>query len=325
MNKKALISGGTGFIGSHIVEELLQRDWDVSIIDKYDFNDYSDLSPIRNHKNLSFYKIDLNNFDEINVIENDFDYIFHFAAQLGVENVSKAPYEVLTSNIFTTENIIRFAKSNSKLKRFIFASTSEVYTGTQKHFSLKVPTPEQEPLTIDSVESARSSYMLSKAIGESLCHYSGLPATILRPFNIFGARGNMKHVIPQLLEKVYRASSKDSIDVFSTDHTRAFCHIDDAINQIMNIVDNDICSNETLNLGNETREITMYDLARICIHVSGKDLSINKLDATEGSPKRRTPSMKKSIELIGYRPKIELEDGIARTYLWYKDNIFKVQ
>jgi len=324
MTKRALITGGTGFIGSHTVEELLNRDWEVSIVDISDFPGYVDLKSIKDHENLKFYKLDLNSFDEINSIENNFDYIFHFAAQLGVEDVSNAPYQVLTSNISTTQNIINYAKSNPKLTRFIFTSTSEVYSGTQKHFTLSVPTSELEPLTIDSVASPRSSYMLSKTIGESLCHFSQLPFTILRPFNIYGARGGMRHVIPQLLEKVYQANSGESIDVFSTDHTRAFCHIDDAINQIMYIVDNNECCNETINLGNETREITMNDLAEICINVSGKDLKINKLEATEGSPKRRTPSMKKSIGLIGYNPKVKLEDGIVQTYSWYIDNVYGI-
>jgi len=322
MTKRALITGGTGFIGSHTVEELLNRDWEVSIVDISDFPGYVDLKSIKDHENLKFYKLNLNSFDEINSIENNFDYIFHFAAELGVEDVSSAPYQVLTSNISTTQNIINYAKSNPKLTRFIFTSTSEVYSGTQKHFTLSVPTSELEPLTIDSVASPRSSYMLSKTIGESLCHFSQLPFTILRPFNIYGARGGMRHVIPQLLEKVYKAKSGDLIEVFSPDHTRAFCHIDDAIMQIMSIIDNENCRNETLNLGNQTREITMFELAKICIEVSGKDLDIKKLGITEGSPKRRAPSMEKSQDLIGCLPKVKLEDGIARTYAWYSNNSF---
>ena len=98
--------------------------------------------------------------------------------------------------------------------------------------------------------------------------------------------------------------------------------IENIINIIADI--NNECCNETINLGNETREIMMNDLAEICINVSGKDLTINKLEATEGSPKRRTPSMKKSIELIGYNPKVKLEDGIAQTYSWYMDNVFGI-
>jgi nucleoside-diphosphate-sugar epimerase len=322
MSKKALISGGTGFIGSHVAEELLKRDWKIQIIDKYGFKDYQDLDGLKNHKNITFHEIDLNNFDQIASITNDFDYIFHFAAKLGVADVTSEPYEVLKTNISTTENIINYSLLNQNLSRFIFASTSEVYSGTQKHFNLIVPTPESEPLTIDNVSSPRSSYMLSKSIGESLCHFSRLPVTILRPFNIYGSRAGIRHVIPQLLEKVYKAKSGDLIEVFSPDHTRAFCHIDDATMQIMSILDNEDCKNETLNLGNQSREITMLELAKICIEVSGKDLGIKKLGITEGSPKRRAPSMEKSQNLIDCLPKVTLEEGIARTYSWYCNNFF---
>ena len=323
MSKKALISGGTGFIGSHVAEALLKRDWKIQIIDKFGFKNYEDLDSLKNHKNITFDKVDLNNFDQIASITNDFDYIFHFAAKLGVADVSNEPYEVLRTNISTTENIINYSLLNPKLNRFIFASTSEVYSGTQKHFSLTIPTPESEPLTIDSVSSPRSSYMLSKSIGESLCHFSKLPITILRPFNIYGSRAGIRHVIPQLLEKVYKAKSGDSIEVFSPDHTRAFCHIDDATMQIISILDNENCRNETLNLGNQTREITMFELVKICIEVSGKDLGIKKLGITEGSPERRAPSMEKSKSLIDCLPKVTLEEGIARTYSWYSNNFFK--
>ncbi len=323
MSKKALISGGTGFIGSHVAEALLKRDWRIQIIDKYGFKDYQDLDILKNHKNITFHEVDLKNFDQIASITNDFDYIFHFAAKLGVADVSNEPYEVLRTNISTTENIINYSLLNPNLNRFIFASTSEVYSGTQKHFNLTIPTPESEPLTIDSVSSPRSSYMLSKSIGESLCHFSKLPVTILRPFNIYGSRAGIRHVIPQLLEKIYKAKAGDSIEVFSPDHTRAFCHIDDATMQIMSIIDNENCINETLNLGNQTREITMFELAKICIKVSGKDLDIKKLGITEGSPKRRAPSMEKSQRLIDSLPKVTLEEGIARTYSWYSNNFFE--
>ena len=322
MCKKALISGGTGFIGSHVAEALLKNHWKVHVIDKYGFKEYKDLDSLKNHKNIIFQEIDLNNYDEISSINNDFDCIFHFAAKLGVADVNKEPYEVLKTNISTTENIINYSLLNPDLDRFIFASTSEVYSGTQKHFNLTIPTPESEPLTIDSVSSPRSSYMLSKSIGESLCHFSQLPITILRPFNIYGSRAGIRHVIPQLLEKVYKAKSGDSIEVFSPDHTRAFCHIEDATMQIISILENENCKNETLNLGNQTREISMYELAKICIEVSGKDLGIKKLEVTEGSPQRRAPSMKKSQDLIGCLPKVTLEDGIARTYSWYSNNFF---
>ena len=92
--------------------------------------------------------------------------------------------------------------------------------------------------------------------------------------------------------------------------------------QIMSILENENCKNETLNLGNQTREISMYELAKICIEVSGKDLGIKKLEVTEGSPQRRAPSMEKSQDLIGCLPKVTLEDGIARTYSWYSNNFF---
>ena len=321
---KALVRGWGGFIGSHLVDRLLEKGWEVTVFDRSEFKDYSDLHQIRNHNNLQFYKVNLDKFDQIEKIKKNFEYIFHFAAELGVENVLKAAYQVLNSNISSTKNIINYAKLNSELRRFVFASTSEVYDGTLKCFNTEIPTSESEPLTVASVSSPRTTYMLSKTIGESFCHFSGLPFTILRIFNTYGSRAGKKHVIPELLERIYKAKSGESIDVYSPNHSRSFCHIADAINQIIGITDNENCKGETINLGNQTREIKMQDLAEICIQVSGKDLQINKLKDTEGSPRRRTPCMKKSIQLTGCQPKVTLEKGVAKTYSWYIENVFNI-
>ena len=323
VSKKALITGGAGFIGSHLVERLIGIGWNVTVLDKSDFADYKGMNEISNHSEVNFQKIDITESDQIKELDNDYDYIFHLAAELGVANVLSAPYQILDSNIVSTRNMIKFAETNSRLNRFIFASTSEVYDGTLKCFNAEIPTTEQEPLTIENVSSPRSTYMLSKIVGESYCHFADIPFTILRIFNTYGPRGGTRHVIPELLERMHFVETGKSIDVFSPNHTRSFCYVEDAVNQIFEIMSNSSCENQTINLGNQTREIKIYDLAKICMQTVGKDIQLNKIGETEGSAERRTPSMKKSMELTGYHPKISLEDGIAMTYSWYLDNVFK--
>ena len=139
----------------------------------------------------------------------------------------------------------------------------------------------------------------------------------------FPALNSYHHGHYLLNKERLKAETGKSIDVFSPNHTRSFCYVEDAVNQIFEIMSNSSCENQTINLGNQTREIKIYDLAKICMQTVGKDIQLNKIGETEGSAERRTPSMKKSMELTGYHPKISLEDGIAMTYSWYLDNVFK--
>ena len=120
---------------------------------------------------------------------------------IGVTHVMEKPYSVLYDNIRMLGNIIDLARRQSNLLKFFYASTSEIYAGTLKHFNLSIPTPEETPLAITDLSHPRTSYMLSKIYGEAMCQQASIPFTIFRPHNIYGPRMGMAHVIPEQLRK----------------------------------------------------------------------------------------------------------------------------
>ena len=230
---KVLITGGAGFIGSHLAKRLLAENYQIDLIDNLSRGVIdSHLKTITSKPGVRLLDRDLLEPNTLDDLDNDYHYIYHLAAIIGVTNVLDKPYAVLRDNVLMTVNLLSLAMRQTGLERFVFASTSEVYAGTLKHFTLPVPTPESTPLALTDIGHPRTSYMLSKIYGEALCQRSGVPFTIIRPHNIYGPRMGMAHVIPELLRKAYHAPANGSLEVFSIDHRRTFCFIDDAVEMI---------------------------------------------------------------------------------------------
>jgi nucleoside-diphosphate-sugar epimerase len=324
MNKKVLITGGAGFIGLHLANRLLDEGCQVHLVDNFSRAvDDVELKTTLARKMASFNSIDLLEIDNVEQLDVDYDFIFHLAAIIGVKHVMKRPYDVLYDNIRMLGNMMNLVHKQNSLSRFFFASTSEIYSGTLKYFDLPIPTPEKTPLAITDLAHPRTSYMLSKIYGEALCQQASIPFTLFRPHNIFGPRMGMAHVIPEQLRKAYEAQEGDNIEVFSIDHTRCFCYIDDAIEMLWRMMESPKCEGETLNLGTQNPEISIKEVAEACFLAADKKLSIDAKPASPGSPTRRGPDMSKTISLIDYESQVSFIDGIARTYDWYKKNIFE--
>jgi UDP-glucose 4-epimerase len=324
MSKKVLITGGAGFIGLHLANRLLDEGCQVHLVDNFSrgVNDI-ELTETLKRKQTTFENLNINNINDVERLDTNYDVIFHLAAIIGVAHVLERPYDVLSDNILMLVNMIDFARRQKKLSRFFFASTSEVYAGTLKYFELSIPTPESTPLAITDLSQQRTSYMLSKIYGEALCRQSGIPFTIFRPHNVYGARMGMSHVIPEQLKKTFEAKDNDMIDVFSVDHTRCFCFIDDAIEMLWRMMNSNDCKHKTLNLGTQNPEISMKELAKICHKVTEKILVINEMPASTGSPTRRCPDMSLTKRLINFQSQVDLHAGISLTYDWYRKNIFE--
>ena len=177
------------------------------------------------------------------------------------------------------------------------------------------------PLTINDLNNERTSYMLSKIYGEAMCLHSGLPITIVRPHNFYGPRMGLSHVIPELMKKIIN-NNQESIDVYSVNHKRTFCYIDDAVEMIQLVAESKDSIGHYYNIGNEDNEITMGHLAEKIIKVISKDLKINPMPSTKGSPKRRCPSLSKLNSIIKYENKFSLDEGLELTFNWYNSNIF---
>ena len=318
--KNFLIIGGAGFIGYNLAKKLsINKKNKIDIIDDFsrgkfdkDFKQLNKLSNI-NLKNLDILK-------NTNIkFKNNYDYIFNLAAIIGVSNVMKSPYKVLTNNFMIQSKAIIIANKQKKLKKFIFFSTSEVYAGSNLYFRTKIPSSESTPLTISNLNNSRSTYMISKIYGEAMCYNSNLPFIILRPHNIYGERMGINHVIPEVLKRIKKLKNNHTLKVYTPYHTRSFCYIDDAIEQIIKLTFSKI-KNEVFNIGNDKNEISIFDLVKKCLKIFEKNNKIEQLKNIHNSPNRRCPNMNKTFSHIKRNKFSSLNYGIGKMIKWYEEN-----
>lgn len=323
MALKALITGGAGFVGTHLARHLVGHGYEVVLVDNFSRGVRDeDLERLAGEAEVSLLEADLLDAASIAELPDDCDQIYHLAAIIGVQHVLARPFDVLADNGRLLLNAIELGRRQKNLARFVFASTSEVYAGTLLHYTLPTPTPETTPLAVSPLEESRSSYMLSKIHGEALCRHSGLPVTLIRPHNFYGPRMGLSHVIPELLERTFRAEDGDDLEVYSVDHSRTFAYIDDAVEFIRRATESAACEGEVINIGTQEPEVRIGELAEVILRVVGRKLQIVAKPETPGSPRRRCPDMTRAIELTGYRPRFSLEEGIERTFAWYLKNVF---
>jgi nucleoside-diphosphate-sugar epimerase len=320
--KKVLITGGAGFIGLHLARHLLRHGAEVHLLDNFS-RGVRDAALAELTKDPAVRCTPANLLDPhgLNDLDRDYTQVVHLAAIIGVANVAERPYAVLRDNVDMLLRIIEFARSLARLERLVFASTSEVYAGTLEHFELPIPTPETAALALPELARPRTSYALSKIYGEALCHHSGLPFTIVRPHNVYGPRMGMQHVVPELLQRAYRAAPGSDLEVFSADHTRSFCYVADAVELIRRLAAADAGRNGTFNVG-ASREITIREMAEIVIRTVGKALTVRPGAVTAGEPARRVPDMTHAFAVSGYQSVHSVEEGVRLTFEWYRDHVF---
>ncbi len=321
--KKVLITGGAGFIGFHVAKRLAAEGYRLDLLDNFARGVLDrDLEELATLPGVRVLNRDLLRPDSLKDLDDDYRWVYHFAAIIGVAHVLARPFATLRDNVEMLVNTLSWSQSQKGLERLVFASTSEVYAGTLQYFHLPIPTPEWTPLAITDLGNPRTSYMLSKIYGEALCQQSGVPFTIVRPHNIYGPRMGMSHVIPELLQKAKFLPENDALEVFSVEHRRTFCYIEDGVEMIKRAAESANCERETLNIGTHAPEITIGALAVAILKIVGRNLKIVPQPATIGSPLRRCPDMSKTAALTGYVSRVGLEEGIGLTYRWYQDHIF---
>ncbi len=323
MNRKlkALITGGAGFIGGHLASRLVEDGWQICIVDNFSRGRRDSFLKTLLDRSVDMILVegDLTDPEIFKNLGADFTHVFHMAAMLGVQNVMDEPYKTLTLNSELLSNVIGFSKIQKKLERFVFCSTSEIYARSLDTIGIELPTPEVQLIVWPDSAQPRSAYAISKLHGEALVAYSGLPFSIIRPHNVYGPRMGLSHVIPELAQKVFVARAGSEVEVFSPDHTRTFCFIDDAVEMLRRIAVSPAANGVVVNLGCEAPEVTIGSLAALIIKESGKDLRIKYGPATQGSPLRRCPDMSLMEQITDYRALVSLEDGVRRTLRWYHE------
>ena len=318
---RVLITGGAGFIGVHLARKLIAEDHRVDLIDNFARGTKdAELEALADHPAVSLITRDLLRPTALSDLDRDYDLIFHLAAIVGVKAVSEAPFEVLTRNMEMLSRLLAFAGEQKALHRLAFTSTSEVYAGSLALPDFALPTPERVPIVLPDLGQPRTSYLLSKLYGEAMCRHSGLPVTILRPHNIYGPRMGWSHVIPELLERARRAKRNEPLVVYSPEHTRAFCHVADAVEMMIRLALGEVACGDTFNIGNQSEEIAMLALAERIVSLTGRSLELEAGPVTTGSPPRRCPDMAKTIAATRFEPRVALDDGLEETADWYRAN-----
>ncbi len=277
------------------------------------------LKKLLRRKNVQFIKKNLTKEIKINI--SNISHIFHLAGSVGVKNINKNPYQSFLNNFLSLKNIVDFNKNLKKKAKIILFSTSEVYSNLIKKKLIKFPIEEINDIIIENTIIGRDAYFLSKIFNEKFVQLSNLNYLILRPHNVYGPRMGYSHVIPELAKRMLNKKNNQEIEIFSPNHKRAFCYIDDAIHQIIELSMNKNNNKKIYNIGNMNEEIKMIDVAKKIKLLIGKSLKLKKGKVTEGSPIRRIPNMSKTLKKIRKKNFVSFDEGLQRTLNWYKIQI----
>ena len=311
--RNILITGGAGFIGYHLSLKLAKRNH-ITIIDNFSRGKLdTQLTELLKKKNIKIIKKDIS---KKLTFKKKFDYIFHLAATVGVKNVNKDPSFTIQNNIMPAFNLINYLYKNNRNCIFVFFSTSEVYSPLIKIKKNIFPLKEDYDLMLPSKTNARDSYFISKIFVEKFLKLSNIKYIIYRPHNIYGPRMGMSHVIPELIKKII-LDSNTKVKIYSPNHKRVFCYIDDCINQIISTCFKKRYFNEVLNIGSNQKEIKIYKLAKLINALNANKKKLIKSTITPGSPHRRIPDIRKITKSINNYKETKLLEGIKKTIRWY--------
>jgi UDP-glucose 4-epimerase len=165
--------------------------------------------------------------------------------------------------------------------------------------------------------------MLSKLYGEAMCAHSGVPYTVVRPHNIYGPRMGLSHVVPELLKRAWESAEGEELLVYSPDHRRTFCYVDDAVEIIALASLEAQCENVVLNVGKTQPEYTMREVGELAVATVGRELTMVDGPETPGSPARRCPDTSRTESLVATSARTDLPDGMRLTYDWYRSKVFE--
>jgi len=313
---KVLITGGTGFIGSHLCEQFESLDAEVICLDNLST---SSVKNIENLRKTKFVLGDIKDSVLINDLVSSVDVVIHLAAAVGVKTILNNPVESIQTNFIGSETVLHAC--NKFNKRVIIASTSEIYGK-----NLKQPLSETDDRVMGAPQKLRWSYADAKALEESVAHSlflrDGLRVTTVRFFNIVGPRQSSAYgmVLPNFIEN---AISNKPIRVFgSGNQTRVFCHVKDVIEAMVKLINREDTIGEVFNIGG-SQEISMMDLAvKVKLILSSRSNIIlepyeNYYEAGFEDMIKRTPDLRKLRSFITWQPKFDLDSiirDIAKSY-----------
>ena len=314
--KKILVTGGGGFIGSHLTETLVKSGSQVRAFLHYNSrNDNGFIKEFSSEirENVDIFYGDIRELATVRQAIRDMDVVFNLAALVGIPYSFKNPQEVVGTNTIGTLNVLIAAKDEG-IEKVIQTSTSEVY-GSAAY----VPIDEKHPLQPQSPYSA--SKIGSDSLALSFFFSYDLPVSIIRPFNAYGPRQSARAVIPVI---VTQALTRKEISLGNLFPTRDFTYVSDTIDGFIKIAESEKSIGEVINIGSGT-EISIGDLVKKILQISGKEVKI-KTDSSRERPGKSEVSRlcadnQKAKDLLGWVPKIKLEEGLQKTIEYIAQNI----
>jgi len=306
---KTLVTGCAGFIGSHLVDKLLEEGYEVIGMDC--FTDYypkeikeANISNALNHNNFEFIKEDILEMDKFPEV----DYVFHLAAQAGVRASWGKSFEIYTrNNVEATQKLLEFYK-NLNIKKFVYASSSSVYGDAEL------------PMKEDSLLKPVSPYGVTKLAGENLCYLYwknyNVPTISLRYFTVYGPRQRPDMAIHKFVKAIFNGKE---ITVFGDGtQTRDFTFVGDAVEANILAANNDVVG-EVFNIGGGSR-ISVNELIKIMENIIGKKANMKYIEKQKGDVKDTLADVSKANKLLHWTPKVIISDGLKNFVEWFTSN-----
>jgi UDP-glucose 4-epimerase len=320
LNKHVLVTGGAGFIGSHLCEKLLQSGYHVVAIDNLSTGRLENIQHLQTLPNFQLVRESITNLQVLDRLTSEANIVIHLAAAVGVQLIVENPVNTIQTNIMGTEAVLTTA--NRYGCKVLVASSSEVYGK-----GVKVPFREEDDRLMGSTTHSRWSYATSKAVDEflGLAYYQqfNLPVVIMRFFNTIGPRqtGRYGMVVPRFIRQALRG---EPLTVYGDGRqSRCFADVADVVWAIEKLAEHPHAVGQVFNIGS-LEEISIHKLAKRVIELVGTDLDILFIPYDEAyapgfeDMRRRVPSIEKIHELIGYEPKFTLKDTLKRMISYEK-------
>ena len=316
-DKRICVTGGAGFIGSHLVSQLVEHN-DIVVFDNLHRNALQ-FAGLEGHARLRFIKGDVRDPEAVRSAVAGCQIVIHCAAIAGVYTVDRSAVRTMEVNMLGTHQVVKAALETG-VERFIEFSTSEVY-GPFIHKG-----KEEEPTTIGPIGESRWVYAASKLASEHLsyAHYreDQLPLVIVRPFNVYGPRqvgdGAIRGIVVQALQNLPITLYNDGTQI------RSWCYVDDFVTGVLMCTENPVAIGHAFNIGNPQGTATNFELANMIIRLTRSRSEIVFKPHPGPEVDLRVPSIEKAAALVGFKPSVSLEAGISRTIPFYKDNLAAV-
>jgi len=310
---RVFITGGAGFIGSHLCDALVAEGKEVVILDNLSTGSKSNIAHLKGK--IEVFTGDIRDQELVDSLVENSDLVLHMAAALGVDNILENPIESISTNFYGSEVVLNAATKFDK--RLLIASTSEIYGKNPKQ-----PLSETDDRVVGSPQKLRWTYSDAKALEEATAHYlflsKNLKVTTLRLFNTVGPRQSGKYgmVLPRFIES---ALLSEPLKIFGNgSQSRVFCHVIDVVSAITTVINNDSTIGEVFNIGG-AGEITIHDLAKLIIRQTKSNSEMVFIDYLNAYATgyedmiRRIPNISKIKSYTGWEPKLTLDDIISDT------------